>query len=376
MKIPYKKLVISKCIMIGFILLTFLPNLLLAASPVEHVVNHPQITVKGQVTSADDGLPLPIVNILLKGTTKGTQTDFDGNYSIEVPDQNAVLVFSFMGYLTQEVSVSEGTTINVSLKSDVTSLDEVVVVGYGTMKKQDVTGAVSSVEAKDIVSTPVPGVADAIKGKIAGVDITNSNGNPGSGQQIRIRGNRSITASNAPLVVLDGIPYAGFINDINPNDIQSIEVLKDASSTAIYGSRGANGVILITTKRGATGGTKVTFDSYYGPTEMYGEIDARNAEQYVQQRIDVAKFYNNHTTDRDVFQDWEWEAIQNGVDTDWMDFVFRQGHRQNHQLSISGGNDKTQFLVSAGFFDEKAIIQKGDYKRYTFRLNLDHKVND
>jgi len=332
--------------------------------------------VTGTVTTSTDGMPLPGVSIVVRGTTIGTQTDFDGNYSLEVPDDNAILVFSYVGFLTQEITAQGQTTIDVAMNEDVAALDEVVVIGYGTMKKQDVTGAVSSVEAQDIVSTPVPGIADAIKGRIAGVDITNTSGNPGAPQQIRIRGNRSISATNRPLVVVDGIPYAGDINEINPNDIKSIEVLKDASATAIYGSRGANGVILVSTKRGSTGEAKVTFDTYYGPTQIYGGLEVRNAEQYIQQRRDVAAYLGNDTSDPGIFQPWELDAIQNGVDTDWMSYVFRNGYRQNYQLSVSGGNENTQYLVSGGFYNEKAIVDKGDFSRYTFRLNLDQNVTD
>ena len=339
----------------------------------EDVQQKTQIT--GTVTDSY-GQPLPGVNVLVKGTSIGTQTDFNGNYSISINNENSQLVFSYIGFLTQEILIGNKNEINVTMAEDIASLSEVLVVGYGKMKKTDITGAVSSVKAKDLAISPVLGVADALKGRVSGVDITSAGGSPGAAPQIRIRGNRSITATNQPLLVLDGIPFPGNLNDINTNDVQSIEVLKDASSTAIYGSRGANGVILITTKRGITGETKVTLDSYYGVTEIYGGIDTRNAEQYVKQRIDVAKYQGSYTTDRDVFQDWEWDAYQNGVDTNWMDYVFKTGYRQNHQLSFSGGNEKTQFLISGGFFNEEAVIPQGDYNRLTFRLNLDHQVTD
>ncbi len=356
----------------------FFPETLMASSNSSSgtkIEIHSQIIVSGTVMS-NDGIPLPGVNVLVKGTTLGTQTDFDGNYSINVNDGNAQLVFSYIGFVTQEITIGNRSEINVTMMEDIAALNEVLVVGYGKMKKSDITGAVSSVKAKDLAIAPVLAVTDALKGRVSGVDITSAGGSPGAAPQIRIRGNRSITATNQPLLVLDGIPFPGNLNDINTNDVQSIEVLKDASSTAIYGSRGANGVLLITTKRGLTGKTRVTLDSYYGITEIYGEIDTRNAEQYVQQRIDVAKYMGNYTSDQEVFQDWEWEAYQNGVDTNWMDYVFNTGNRQNHQISFSGGSEKTQFLVSGGFFNEEAVVPQGDYSRFNFRLNLDHQVSD
>lgn len=338
------------------------------------VVELVEVTVSGKVTD-ENGEPLPGASVTVAGTTSGTVTDLDGNYTLTVPD-GSTLIFSYIGFESVQVSVENRSLINIALNVDAKSLDEVLVVGYGTMRKQDITGAVSSVEGEALTSTPVLGFADALKGRVSGLDISSASGSPGSPQQIRIRGNRSITATNDPLIVLDGIPFPGDINDINSSDVKSIEVLKDASATAIYGSRGANGVILVTTKRGLSGRTNVTLDSYYGPTSIYGEIDNRNAEQYVQQRIDVAKFYNRYTTDQAVFTDTEWEAYQNGVDTNWLDYAFKPGNRQNHQISFSGGSEKSQFLISGGFFNEEGVVPRADFNRFTFRFNLDHKVND
>jgi len=333
-------------------------------------------TISGTVTDLENGEGLPGVNIIAKGTATGTVTDMNGSYKISVGDDVTTLVFSSIGYLSEEVEIGRRSVINIQLSPDIKTLSEIVVVGYGQQEKKDVTGAMSSVEGEDIVSTPVPDLGTAMQGKVAGVDITQANGNPGANPKIRIRGNRSITATNEPLVVVDGIPFIGNLNDINTSDIKSVDILKDASATAIYGSRGANGVILVTTKRGKANQSNISVNAYYGFVEMAGDVDVRNADEFVQQRRDVAKFYNSYTNDQDLFQDWELEAMANGVDTDWMGYNFRNGYRQNYQVSFSGGNENSQYLISGGFYDEQAIIYKGDYQRFTFRLNLDQKVND
>ena len=333
-----------------------------------------QKKVSGTVKS-EDGEPIIGAAVQIKGTTTGVITDTDGNFQLEV-NQGDVLVVSFVGMLSKEIMVNDQSDFNIVLEEDLIGVEEVVVVGYGTMKKKDITGAVSSIQADELVKTPVPDIGNALQGKVAGVDISQGSGSPGSGVKIRIRGNRSLTASNAPLIILDGIPFAGYMNDINTNDIESVEILKDASASAIYGSRGANGVILITTKRGKSNQTVVSVDSYYGVTDMVGEIDVRNAEEYVEQRRDVARFYNRYTTDEALFDDWELAGIQNGTDTDWLGYALRKGYKQSHQISVSGGGQKGQYLISGGFYDEQAIVYKGDYKRFSFRLNLDQQVVD
>ena len=239
------------------------------------------ITVSGRVVDEND-VPLPSVNIILKGTSTGVTTDADGRYTINVPDEDAVLVFSFIGYLTQEIRVGSQTTINLSMAPDISTLSEIVVVGYGTQKRSSVTGAVSSVDSEEISALAVPSVQSALQGRVAGVNITN-NGAPGSNPIVRIRGIGSITGSSDPLYVVDGLPTGG-LNHFDPRDIESVEVLKDAAAAAIYGSRAANGVILITTKKGATGqrGMSVEVDSYYGVQSAWRQLDLLNTEQYLQ----------------------------------------------------------------------------------------------
>lgn len=323
-------------------------------------------TVTGKVIDLADNSPLPGVNVVVKNTTIGGVTDVDGNYKLSLPDDAEVLVFSSVGYETEEIEIGNRAIINISLSPDIQSLQEIVVVGYGTQKKSDVTGAISSVSSKEIKELPVVSASEALQGKVAGLDVVSNGGRPGEGVTVRIRGERSFRAGNNPLYVVDGIPMGGGINEINPNDIASIEVLKDASATAIYGSRGANGVILITTQRGEAGKAIVTYDTYYGQAERYGRIDMMNGAEY-------AAF---KTAAGASLEPWEEEALSRGFSTDYQDLIYRTGHRQNHQLSVSGGNEKTKFYLSGNYYNEKGIIHKSGYDRYSFRVNVDHQLND
>ena len=239
-------------------------------------------SVGGQVISSEDNAPLPGVSIVVKGTTVGTNTDANGNFKINVANENAVLVFSAVGFDKQEIAVGNRTTINITLAIDQKILNEVVVVGYGSQKKSQMTGAISSVSSKQIAELPITNARQALQGRAAGVDVVQAGSKPGAGPQIRIRGRRSFNATNDPLYVVDGIPIAGGIDDLNPQDITSMEVLKDASSTAIYGSRGANGVVIITTKRGKSGKTEVSFDSYVGVNQQLGTIGVMNGLQFAE----------------------------------------------------------------------------------------------
>ncbi|HYC86628.1 MAG TPA: TonB-dependent receptor [Chryseosolibacter sp.] len=306
--------------------------LTLAAAPVWSAVSDfQQRTVKGRVTSADDGQGFPGVNIIIQGTTVGTVTDNDGNFSLEVNDANAVLVFTSIGYKTTEIPVAGQTTINLAMEPDVTSLAEVVVVGYGTVKKSDITGALSSVTSEQLRAVPVQSISQALQGRAAGVDVAQSSFRPGDNPTIRIRGNRSLIGSNDPLIVVDGIPLpeGSGINDFNPNDVESIEVLKDASSAAIYGSRGANGVILVTTKKGKPGKSKVTYEGYYGLSAPLTEIEMRNGGQHAELRREA--YRNNagltyHLPWADVAADFSlfspqdvelWNSVADGYE--WVD---------------------------------------------------------
>jgi len=347
-------------------------------------------TVSGTLTDGTTGDPLIGATLTVKGTTTGTITDVDGNFSVNVPGNESILVISYVGYTTQEITVGNQSELNIIVQPDSQTLDEVVVVGYGTQKKRDVTAAIATIGADDITAIPVASSVDAIKGQVAGVDIQSSGGRPGQNPTIQIRGRRSIAASNDPLYVIDGIPQTssegeGAIFDINPQDIQSMEILKDAAATAIYGSRGANGVILITTKRGSTGRTSVTYDAFYGTTSPTRTVDMMNGEQFAAMKRESRRRDANGQvawngtipSDDIIFEDAvELESIAQGRTTDYQDLVLGNGWKTNHQLSINGGNENTQFNFSLGYFDEQGIISNMDFKRLTGRINLDHKISD
>jgi len=338
-------------------------------------------TVTGTVTNANDGLPLIGATVLVKGTSTGTVTDIDGNFSIEVTGNDATLVISYTGYKDLEVAVGTQSTVNVSLSEDTAILDEVVVVGYGIQKKRNVTAAIASLSEEQITSIPVASGVQAMQGQVAGVDIQSTGGRPGQAPTIKIRGRRSITASNDPLFVIDGIPQTSgtsAISDINPQDIASMEVLKDAAATAIYGSRGANGVVIITTKRGADGNTTVSYDGYYGVTQIANKVGMMDTETYAAfTREGYRDGWNGAIpTDEEIgFDPIETESIATGRSTDWQDLIFQDGWQTNHQLSVRGGDAKTQFNMSLGYYDEQGIISNMDYRRLTGRINLDHSIN-
>lgn len=324
-----------------------------------------QRTVTGRVTS-EDGMVMPGVTVVVKGTTVGTVTDEMGQYSLNVPEGSDVLVFSFIGMKPQEITVGNQSTINVVLLADVIGLEEVVAIGYGTERRGSITGAISSVTTQDIQELPILDAGSALQGRATGVMALASGNRPGDGVTIRIRGRRSLTATNDPLYVVDGIPYEGNINDINPRDIKSMEILKDASATAIYGSRGANGVILITTTRGGNIPTTVSYNGYYGVTSPLGKPDLMNGEQYTRLKQVGGR----------PFTSAEEQAIARGVSTDWLDLVVGNGYQQSHQLGVRGGNQKTAFAIASNLFNEQAVIETQKFTRKTLRINLDHSVSD
>ena len=305
--------------------------------------------VSGKVIS-NDGETLAGVNILIKGTTTGTVTDSDGNFRLQIPNNDVTLVFSFIGFLQEEVVVGNQSTINITLTSSLETLGEIVVIGYGTVKKSDLTGSVSSVKADELKSVPTTSFEQALQGRAAGVQVSQTSGQPGADASIRIRGTSSILAQNEPLYVIDGMLINSSTSDvtaggglgqrisplsaINPSDIESIEILKDASATAIYGSRGTNGVILITTKRGKKGTSAIDFESYYGFQEVSKKLDLLNAQQFGElvneSKINAGQLpvYVNP------------QNLGNG--TDWQEELFRIAPIQNYQLSFSGGSEKTK----------------------------------
>ncbi|WP_089784435.1 SusC/RagA family TonB-linked outer membrane protein [Chitinophaga sp. YR573] len=331
--------------------------------------------VKGKVTDASTGDPLVMVNVQLKGTSTGTRTDASGNFSLTLPSDKGELVFSYLGY--QAVTQGVNDNMNVKMEKDNKQLDEVVVIGYGEVKKRDLTGAVVSVKGEELKKVPSTNVMESVQGKLPGVDITKSNGAAGAKINVTVRGNRSIRADNGPLYIVDGVQYEN-IQDISPNDIQSMEVLKDASSTAIYGSRGANGVIIITTKKGVSGKPRVSVNSYVGKSQVAGYPAMDTGPQYV-----ALKREANHTTGRWnsvaddplIFNASEVTAIQNNLWTNYADLLIHDGLQQDYQVGVSGGSEKTKVYLSLDYFNEKGLFKLDQLKRYSGRLNIDQIVN-
>ncbi|MGB3801385.1 MAG: TonB-dependent receptor, partial [Lewinella sp.] len=336
--------------------------------------------VTGTVTD-ESGMPLIGATVLEEGTTNGTVTDIDGNFSIDVSPDDPHLVITYTGYESQIVQVGSQTAFNVVMSEDAETLDEVVVVGYGIQKKRDVTGAISSLNDEQIKKIATSSGVAAMQGQVSGVDIISPGGRPGSNPTIRIRGRRSIAADNDPLFVIDGIPQTSgttAIADINPQDIESMEVLKDAAATAIYGSRGSNGVVIVTTKRGSSGRTIVSYDGYYGGTSALNTVDMMNGAEFAAMKRESQRegWNGSIPADEDVFLDpTELEGIAEGRSTDFQDLVLNDGWQMNHQLGVRGGSEATQFNVSLGYFDEQGIISNQDFRRFTARVNLDQQIS-
>lgn len=362
--------------------------------------------VSGRVTDANDGTPVPGANVLVKGTATGTVTDSDGNYTISVTGSGNILVFSFIGYLTTEIQINDRSVVDVVLPLDATELSEVIVVGYGTQLKQDLTGNVAKVSGDAIQNIPVSTFEQAIQGRAAGVLVTSQNGKLGQGMNIRIRGSSSISASNEPLYVVDGMIITtnnlssndsdtNPLSDINPNDIQSVEILKDASAAAIYGSRGANGVVLITTKRGKAGKTNFSLNYQFGSSEPTNHRKFLNSAQYVELMSESA--YNrdlrdgfdpiNNPADYDgswleyweetmdfLSGDTDWRTLE--TNTDWEKEAYQKANLSTLDLTASGGNEKTQFMISGGYTKQDGILIGNQFQRISGRMNLDHKATD
>ncbi|MFZ0282379.1 MAG: SusC/RagA family TonB-linked outer membrane protein [Bacteroidales bacterium] len=324
-----------------------------------------QSMITGRVTDAATGQGMPGVSIVVKGTSFGVNTDLNGYYAVNSTAPEAILTFSFIGYVTQEIAVGGRTKIDVSLVVDLTALEEVVVVGYGTQKKSDITGSVASIPKERLENAPNQNIAQAIQGSIPGVMIQTTSAGANPDAVIMIRGRNSILADNSPLIVVDGIPYSGSISDLNPNDIQSIEVLKDASSAAIYGSRGSNGVILISTKEGIEGKIKISYDGYYSLQRFAFLPDYMDGNEFYD--FKMKRFPGAMTqSERDLYESGNW--------TDWISLGLRNGSTQQHTLSASGGSNNTKFFISGNYLDVKGLAVNDNFKRFTSRINLDTKV--
>jgi TonB-linked SusC/RagA family outer membrane protein len=311
-------------------------------------------------------------SIIVKGTTKGTTSDVNGNFNLSVPNESSSIIISSVGYESQEVLIGNKTIIDIILKTDLKQLDEVVIVGYGELKKKDLTGALSSIQSRDIVRGNPTLAAKALQGQVAGATITKSDNRPGSTFNITIRGENTINNSTAPLVVIDGL-MGGDLNNLNPNDIQSMDVLKDASSTAIYGARGANGVIIVTTKKGISGKPRISYDAYVG---------IKNPA-HIPQMLSSEQFYKIAYTDRILegvtgatFTSAEAANIKNGETTDWVGLVTKPGTQMSHNISVSGGTEKTTYRFSGGYLQEDGNVNSTNYKRYNLNAGLDSKLGE
>ncbi len=334
-------------------------------TPIPNQTKAQQKTINGKVTD-DTGQPLPGVTVVIKGTTQGTVTDVDGNYSISNILDNSIIQFSFVGMLTQEVAVGTQTSIDVIMNNIVIGINEVVAIGYGTVKKSDLTGSVGSIKADEITKQSVPRVDQALQGRVAGVQVSTTSGAPGTGASIRIRGGNSINAGNEPLYVIDGFIGGGDLNSINPNDIESIEILKDASATAIYGSRGSNGVILITTKRGiGNRGFGISLDSYVGIQTPVKKIDMLNGLEFAEYRNEYAEFLGNSIP----FPD-----INEVANTDWQEILFRDVPIMSHTLNFYNNSVNSNYYVSLNYLSQDGIQLGSGYDRYQLRLNFDQDL--
>lgn len=348
------------------------------------------ISVKGIVIGEDDGAPVVGASVLVKGTNQGTITNIEGVFSMSVPKTAKTLVISYIGMKRTEVPVKEN--MRITLTSDAETIDEVVVVAYGAQKKRNLTTSISSVKSEELLKTPATSLEQAMQGKMSGVQITSATGAPGGAVIVNVRGTSSISAGNEPLYVVDGLPvistdisqkggYQGNalsgIADINPSDIETIEVLKDASASALYGSRASNGVVLITTKKGRAERTKVTLSSYVGVQDMWKKLEFLNAEEYIGARNEAIDNYNTSLglSEGDAAYKSHVSPAYGGTDTDWLDAITRSALQTSHQLALTGGNDKTQFFLSGGYYYQEGLIRKTDYTRYNLRANFGHQVN-
>lgn len=402
-----------------FILLSLQLLSLTRAAASEHrspstTIDTKAATVSGTITDSN-GTPLIGVNVLEKNTSNGVVTDFDGRYSINTTSTDPILVFSYIGYISQEVPVNQLSRLDITLEENVNQLDEVVVVGYGTQRKKDLTGSITRIDMEEVQLPSTSSFDQMLQGKVAGVQISQTSGSPGGNVNVLVRGVSSITGGNEPLYVIDGFPIGGSrssdfssyngslyesggiagntqsrinpLNAINPADIESIEILKDASATAIYGSRGSNGVVIITTKRGTSGSTQVNLDVSYGIQSVANKLDMMNSEEYAeyvaQGRDNAWVFAGGDINDPNEVRSGATRVrpeFRNPssitTDTDWQDVIFRDAPVKNYQLSVNTGNDRTRFFISAGFFDQQGIVLTSDYQRFNLRTNVDANLSD
>src|SRR5690606_36096903 len=331
-------------------LVLLIPNLALA-----------QRSLRGKVVS-EEGTALANASIQVKGTTTSTSSASDGRFTLTIPSGRTILNISYVGYISQDFTVDNQTEIVVTLESQTTSLEDVVVVGYGTQRAEAVTGSVSSIRGDALREVPSANISQALQGRLPGVEMTQTSSQPGAVMQVRIRGSRSLSASNDPLIVLDGIPFPGSIADINPNDIKSIDILKDASATAIYGSRGANGVILVTTDKGSMGqNAKFNYNGFAGIRELFARYPMMNGPEFAALRKAAGQYSDSLDESDDK-------------DTDWQDLLYTTGLMNSHDVGVTGGTQSGMYAFNAGYLNDLGVIPTQGYKRYSIRGSLDQNI--
>ena len=337
------------------------------------------VNVTGTVIAEADKFPIIGANVLVKGTTVGTVTDIDGKFSLEVP-VNSTLVISYIGCATQEIKITKAENLNIVMKDNAIGLEDVVVVGYGSQRKSDLTGGIIAVNEEKIQMVTTNNLMDRLAGQIPGLNVTTGDAAPGEDQTLLVRGENSLTADNAPLIVLDGIPYSGSLGDIDPNIIESMSVLKDASSAAIYGSRGANGVILIQTKKGKKGVPTVIYKGQVGMRQPERRLNVMKGAEYIQYQTDYQRLKNGLTGDAldpmNFLNPTERTNYQNGIETDWQDIVFRNALTTSHQVSISGGTDATTYMAAISHLREDGIVENTGMKRTNISLSINQVLNE
>jgi TonB-linked SusC/RagA family outer membrane protein len=328
-------------------------------------VNKPAAGISGKVYD-ETGAALPGVSVVVKGTTTGTTTNASGEYTVNTPASTGTLIFSYVGFMSVEEPINGRSVINVTMKTDTKSLSEVIVVGYGSQTKKEVTGAVQSISGKELMDIPVSQIGQKLQGRLAGVQINQTTGKPGQGMNIRIRGQLSVSGGSEPLYVVDGFPITGNIGALNPDEIEDITVLKDAASTSLYGSRAANGVVLITTKRGKSGQTNVSFNSFVGTqiVPMKGRLQMMDA-------VEFAQFKKEYYEDakQPVPVEFQNPSSYEGKNNDWYDALLRRAPIQSYNLTLTSNKDRLSTAVVAGFFNQQGVVLNNTYKRYSLRMN-------
>src|SRR5690606_18357983 len=344
--------------------------------------------IRGTVSDRETDAPLVGVSVTVTGTTIGTVTDEYGNYTLSVPNDAKSLTFQYIGYVSEVVAVNdESQSVDALMSTDSKALDEIVVVGYGTQKASSITSAISKIGGEDLNDRPATRIDNAMAGKLAGVQVQEISGAPGKGLTVKVRGSSSINYASTPLYVVDGFPLSSGLDNINPNDIESIEVLKDAASAAIYGSRGANGVVLVTTKSGKSGTPVLQFDTYVGFQKRLSKYDVLNRDEYIDFAIEErnntwelqggsASDPNEERSNAAFWIDPAWSNPEALPDNDWQKLIEQSAPIQNYQLSASGANDKLKYYVSGNFYDQKGIIIGSDYQRYSFLTNAETKIGN